>query len=43
MKRDIRGLKEPTLFNKTVQLSSKVKYLGLTLNKGLTWKNSWIG
>jgi hypothetical protein len=37
-KRDIRGLKEPTLFCKTLQLSSEVKYLGLTLDKGLTRK-----
>jgi hypothetical protein len=33
-KRDIRGLKEPTLFNNTIQLSSEAKYLGLTLDKG---------
>jgi hypothetical protein len=26
-KRNIRGLKEPTLFNETIQLSSEVKYL----------------
>jgi hypothetical protein len=37
-KRNIRELKEQTLFSKTIQLSSKVKYLGLTLNKGLIWK-----
>jgi hypothetical protein len=37
-KRDIRGLKEPILFNNTIQLSSEVKYLGLILDKGLTWK-----
>jgi hypothetical protein len=37
-KRDTRGLREPTLFSKTIQLSSEVKYLGLTLNKGLIWK-----
>jgi hypothetical protein len=37
-KRVIRGLKEPTLFNKTIQLSSEVKYLGLMLDKWLTWK-----
>jgi hypothetical protein len=37
-KRGIRGPKELTLFNKTIQLSSEVKYLGLTLDKGLTWK-----
>lgn len=37
-KRDIKGLKEPTLFNKIIQLSSEVKYLRLMLHKGLTWK-----
>jgi hypothetical protein len=37
-KRNIRGLKNPTFFNKTLQLPSEVKYLGLTLGKGLTWK-----
>jgi hypothetical protein len=37
-KRNIKGLKEPILFSKTIQLSSEVKYLGITLDKGLTWK-----
>jgi hypothetical protein len=37
-KRDIGGLKEPILFNNRIQLSSEVKYLGLILDKGLTWK-----
>jgi hypothetical protein len=37
-KQNIRGLKEPILFNNTIQLSSEVKYLGLILDKGLTWK-----
>jgi hypothetical protein len=37
-KKEIRGLKEQTLFNKTIQLPSEVKYLGLTSDKGLTWK-----
>jgi hypothetical protein len=37
-KREIKGLKEPILFNKMIQLSSEVKYLGITLDKGLTWK-----
>jgi hypothetical protein len=37
-KRDISGTLEPTIFSKTIQLSSEVKYLGLTLHKGLTWK-----
>jgi hypothetical protein len=36
-KRNIRGLKEPILFN-IIQLSSEVKYLGLMLDKGLMWK-----
>jgi hypothetical protein len=37
-KRNTKGFKKPILFNKTIQLSSEVKYLGLTLDKGLTWK-----
>jgi hypothetical protein len=37
-KRAIKGLKEPILFNKMIQLSNEVKYLGITLDKGLTWK-----
>jgi hypothetical protein len=37
-KRSIKGLKEPILFGKTIQLSSEDKYFGLTLDKGLTWK-----
>jgi hypothetical protein len=37
-KREIKGLKEPILFNKTIQLTSEVKYLGIKLDKGLTWK-----
>jgi hypothetical protein len=40
--RNVKGLKEPTLFNRTIPLSSEVKYLGITLDKGLTWKSSWI-
>jgi hypothetical protein len=35
-KRNINGLKEPILFCKMIQLSSEVKYLGLTLDRGLT-------
>lgn len=35
-KRDIKGLKEPTLFNKTIQLLSEVKYLRLIFDKGMT-------
>jgi hypothetical protein len=36
-RRDFRGLKEPTLSGYTWQLTKKVKYLGLTWNKRLTW------
>jgi hypothetical protein len=36
-KRVLKGLKEPTLFGKKIQLSTEVKYFGLMLNKGLTW------
>jgi hypothetical protein len=36
-RKDIRGLTEPTLFNNTIQLSSEVKYLGLIIDKVLTW------
>lgn len=36
--RDIRGPKEPTLCGHELQLTSVVKCLGLTLDKGLTWK-----
>jgi hypothetical protein len=32
------NLREPILFNKTIQFSDNVKYLGLLLDKGLTWK-----
>jgi hypothetical protein len=37
-KRDLRGLKEPTLSRHKLHLANEVKYLGLTLDKGLTWK-----
>jgi hypothetical protein len=37
-KRDLRGLKEQTLSGHKLQLATEVKYLGLTLYKGLTWK-----
>jgi hypothetical protein len=37
-KRNIKGLKETILFGKRIQLSSEVKYLGITLDKGPTWK-----
>jgi hypothetical protein len=33
-----RNIKRPTLFNKTIQLISQVKYCGLTSDKKLTWK-----
>jgi hypothetical protein len=37
-KRNLRGLKEPTLFGHVLQLTTKVRYFGLTLDKELTWK-----
>jgi hypothetical protein len=37
-KKDLRGLKEPTLSGHSLQLTTEVKYLGLILDKGLTWK-----
>jgi hypothetical protein len=37
-KRNMKGLKKQILFSKMIQLSSEVKYLGITLDKGLTWK-----
>jgi hypothetical protein len=37
-KRDLRGLNEPILSGHTLQLTAEVKYLGLMLDKGLTWK-----
>jgi hypothetical protein len=36
-KKALMGLKEATLFGKTIQLSTDVKHLGLALDKGLTW------
>jgi hypothetical protein len=39
-KRNIKGPKEPILFNKRIQLSNKIKYLGIIIDKGLTWKSS---
>jgi hypothetical protein len=36
IKENIMGLKKPTFVNKTLQLPSEVKYIGLTLGKGLT-------
>jgi hypothetical protein len=35
-KRDLRGLKEQTLSGHTWQITTKVIYLGLILDKGLT-------
>jgi hypothetical protein len=37
-KRELKGHREPIIFDHTVQLSNEVKYLGLTLEKGLTRK-----
>jgi hypothetical protein len=37
-KRYLRRLKEPTLSGYTMQPTTKVKYLGLALGKGMTWK-----
>jgi hypothetical protein len=41
-KRNIKGLREPILFSKRIQLSNEVKYLGVTLDKGLTWEKQRI-
>jgi hypothetical protein len=38
-KRNIKGLTELIFFSKRIQLSSEFKYLGVTLDKRLTWKN----
>jgi Reverse transcriptase (RNA-dependent DNA polymerase). len=35
-KRDLRSLEQPTLFGRTLQLTTEFKYLGLILDKGLT-------
>jgi len=37
-KRDLRGLKKLTLSGHKFQLITDIKYLGLTLDKGLTQK-----
>jgi hypothetical protein len=37
-RREMKGLKKPLLFNGRIQLSSEVKYLGMILDKRLTWK-----
>jgi len=39
-KRDLRGLKEPTLSGHSLQPTTKVKYLGPIPDKGLTWKST---
>jgi hypothetical protein len=35
-RRDLKVLKEPALFGEKIQISSELKYLGITLDKGLT-------
>jgi hypothetical protein len=37
-KRDVRHLKESTIFGQTLQLTTKIRYLILVLDEGLTWK-----
>jgi hypothetical protein len=37
-RRDLGGLKEPTPSGHTLQLTTEVKYLGLILDKQLSWK-----
>jgi hypothetical protein len=37
-KKNIKGLNEPTLFGKEIQISTEDKYLGPTLGKGLNWE-----
>jgi hypothetical protein len=37
----LKGFKEPTIFGKTIKLSTEVKYLGLSLGKGMSW-GSWL-
>jgi len=37
-RKNLRGLKEPVLYGPTLQLTTEVKYLGLILDEGLTWK-----
>jgi hypothetical protein len=36
--RRAKGQREKFLSGEKIQLSSEVKYLGITLDKGLTWK-----
>jgi hypothetical protein len=37
-KRDLKGLKGPAHSRHKLHLTTDVKYLGLILDKGLTWK-----
>jgi hypothetical protein len=37
-RRNLKGLKEPVPFGEMIQLSIEVKYLGIILDKGLTWR-----
>jgi hypothetical protein len=37
-RRNLRGMRGLTLSGHTLQLSTEVKYLGLIMDKGLTWK-----
>jgi hypothetical protein len=39
----LKGLKEPAVSGHTLQLTAEVKYLGLTLDKGLTWNAQSTG
>jgi len=39
-KRDLRGLKGPTLSEYTLQMTTQIKYLGLILEKELIWKGT---
>jgi hypothetical protein len=38
--REVRGLKESTLFSKTIQLFHRTKHFGLTLDKWLILKSN---
>jgi hypothetical protein len=37
-KRNLKGLEEPALSHHTSQLATQVRYFGLTLDKGFTWR-----
>jgi hypothetical protein len=41
--KELKGFKEPSHFNKRIQLSSEGKYLGITLDKRLTWEKKQLG